>query len=41
MKYEYRKRVDVSVKLRLNVLGSLNKDFLIIELGIIEETVNN
>ena len=41
MKYEYRKRVDVSVKLMLNVLGSLDKDFLIIELGIIEETVNN
>lgn len=39
MKYEYKKRVDVSVKLRLNVLESLDKDFLIIELGIIEETI--
>lgn len=41
MKYEYKKRVDMSVKLTLNVLESLDKDFLIIELAIIEETVNN
>lgn len=41
MKYEYKKRVDMSVKLALNVLESLDKDFLIIELAIIEETVNN
>lgn len=41
MKYEYKKRVDMSAKLTLNVLESLDKDFLIIELAIIEETVNN
>lgn len=31
----------MSVKLTLNVLESLDKDFLKIELAIIEETVNN
>lgn len=29
MKYECKKRVDVSVKLKLNVLESLDKDLLI------------